>query len=212
MFGLKQKLILGFGGLLIILLLVSGLGIAVTRQHRAALDKFLAENWRSVEYGQNMTDALDRMNDRAKSAVDNPANSQTSSGDALRDFDQNLADEIHNITLPGEGDIVNQLMAVWSGTDLAGKPVSTDSYRDAYLKVRSPAASSENRLAAYAIVQRLSPQVKTSAQAIVKLNLNNMTPVEGRIKELSDDSTRLMMLLAVLGTALAAIFTAFVGR
>ena len=57
MFGLRQKLALGFGGLLLILLLVSALGIAVLRQHRAALDKFLYENWRSVEYSQNMIDA-----------------------------------------------------------------------------------------------------------------------------------------------------------
>src|SRR5947208_10343047 len=69
MFGLRQKLILGFGGLLLILLVVSGLGVAVLRQHRAALDMFLYENWRSVEYGQNMVDALERLNDAAKVAA-----------------------------------------------------------------------------------------------------------------------------------------------
>ena len=56
MFGLRQKLILGFGGLLMILLIVSALGIAVLRKHRGELDKFLYENWRSVEYGQAMVD------------------------------------------------------------------------------------------------------------------------------------------------------------
>ena len=48
MFGLRQKLTFGFGGMLAILLLVSGLGIAVTRQHRHTLDKFLFEKLGAV--------------------------------------------------------------------------------------------------------------------------------------------------------------------
>src|SRR3984957_2611741 len=66
MFGLKQKLAFGFGGLLAILLIVSGLGIAVLWQYRSALDKFFYENWRSVEYGQAMVDSLERLNDIAR--------------------------------------------------------------------------------------------------------------------------------------------------
>jgi hypothetical protein len=61
MFGLRQKLFFGFGGLLAILLAVSILGVAVLNQHRTWLDKFLYENWRSVEYGQHMLDALPQL-------------------------------------------------------------------------------------------------------------------------------------------------------
>src|SRR5208283_1625227 len=66
MFGLRQKLLFGFGGLLLIQLVVSGLGVAVMHQHRTAWEKFLDENWRSVEYGQKMLDALARLDDLAK--------------------------------------------------------------------------------------------------------------------------------------------------
>ena len=59
MFGLRQKLAFGFGGLLAILQIVSSFGIAVMRQHRAELDTFLKENWRSVAYGQQMLDAAE---------------------------------------------------------------------------------------------------------------------------------------------------------
>src|SRR5258707_5112568 len=69
MFRLRQKLNLGFGGLLLILLSVSGLGIAVLVQHRGALDKFLYENWRSIEYGQTMVNNLERLDDLAKQAA-----------------------------------------------------------------------------------------------------------------------------------------------
>jgi hypothetical protein len=60
MFGLRQKLIFGLGGLLAILLTVSGLGVAVTQIHRNELDTFLKENYASVVYGQKMTPARHR--------------------------------------------------------------------------------------------------------------------------------------------------------
>ena len=52
MFGLRQKLMLGFGGLLAILLLVSALGVWVLSQYQGELDRFFKENVRSVEYGR----------------------------------------------------------------------------------------------------------------------------------------------------------------
>src|SRR5258706_1589954 len=102
MFGLRQKLAFGFGGLLLILLVVSALGIAVLKQHRTALDKFLYENWRSVEYGQNMIDALERMNDAAKVAAVGGASdaelniARSTAAAAPAPVDANLQTENHN--------------------------------------------------------------------------------------------------------------------
>ena len=58
MFGLRQKLALGFGGLLLILLSVSGLGIGVLIQHRGELDKFLDENFCLSSGGPNSAQLL----------------------------------------------------------------------------------------------------------------------------------------------------------
>src|SRR5580658_6927292 len=98
MFGLRQKLLFGFGGLLAILLVTSGLGIAVMTQNRAALDKFLYENWRSVVYGQNMVDDLEDHLDDTAAAISG-ANGQPSAAQiaaaksvadpALADFNKN---------------------------------------------------------------------------------------------------------------------------
>jgi signal transduction histidine kinase len=198
MFGLRQKITFGFGGMLAILLLVSGLGIAVTRQHRHTLDKFLFENWRSVEYGQKMIDALSHLDDSAKQ-IANDDRSEVNP-DALSEFDNNYDAEQHNVTLKGEGDLVAQLTSQW-------KP-----YREAYLKTVSPFTSPTDRQAAFTVVQKNSPLVKSTAQSIVNLNLANMTPVEGRIKDVSDESTRLMIMLSVLGIALAIAFIAIVAR
>src|SRR6185369_6714244 len=116
MFGLRQKLTLGFGGLLAILLLVSGLGIAVTQQHRRALGTFLTENWRSVEYGQKMIAALERLDDLAASDSDSNGNSSTVAAVAaqpLADFQSNLDAERDNITLKGEKEKAAELTSRW---------------------------------------------------------------------------------------------------
>jgi PAS domain S-box-containing protein len=210
---------LGFGGLLVILLVVSGLGIAVLRQHRHALDRFLYENWRSVEYGQNMIEALDRLDDIARqvTAAENRADEQNlvgaraSSAPLLATFNKNLADENHNITLPGEGDLAADLTLNWSGNDVKGRKAA-ESYQATYAALLDAKASPQDRAAAYAALVRLSPQVKRGARAVVQLNLDNMTPIEGRVKAMSDSASRLMVMLVVAGAGLAAVFIAVMGR
>lgn len=216
MFGLRQKLILGFGGLLLILLVVSGLGVAVLRQHRAALDKFLYENWRSVEYGQNMVDALERLNDAAKvaaaqnlAAPDGPpgradlASARTAAEQGKARFDENLRLESQNVTLPGEGKLSADLNHLWAGEG---------GYRSAHARAMDPAAAPQARADAYADLLKLSPRLKSTAQAIVQLNLDNMKPIDGRVKAMADSASRLMVVLAAAGVALAGLFVAVVGR
>lgn len=226
MFGLRQKLFFGFGGLLAILLIVSGLGVAVLRQHRNALDKFLYENWRSVEYGQNMLDDLPRLDEAAKSVsglagepkVTEVAAAAAGSRRALDDFDANVNAEDHNITLQGEGQVAADLTKVWSGyqiNEVTGQPISKVTnlnYRDAFQTLMNPETQLSERQAAYGLIQRFADPVKAGARGVIDLNFQNMKPVEGKIKALSDNAARLMILLSVFGAVLAVIFTALVGR
>jgi signal transduction histidine kinase len=226
MFGLRQKLLFGFGGLLVILLVVSGLGIGVLREHRAALDKFLYENWRSVQYGQIVLDGLSKVNDAAKPLSGDQGQPSTAAfvaatpiaNKSLQDIDNNVTAEDANITLPGEGKIAANLTLLWSGYSIdidSGqklKKVTSDCYHDWYVKLLNPAISLVDRQAAYAAVARLSPGVKSAAQNVIDLNLANMTPVEGKIKDLSDGATRLMISLSVFGVGLAAILAALMSR
>lgn len=212
MFGLRQKLSIGFGGLLAILLLVSGLGIAVLTQYRGALDKFFYENWRSVEYGQNMVDDLEKLDDIAKPLAS--SNDQSSKAIAqaaslstgpLADFDSNCNAENGNITLEGEQSIAAELTRLWKGA-------SSDSYRDTYQRLLDPKITDDGRAVAYANLQHISGLLKGRAQAVIKLNLDNMKPIDGRAKKMADNATRMMVLLAVAGIALAVVFTLLVGR
>ena len=219
MFGLRQKLVLGFGGLLAILLIVSALGVAVLSQYRNELDKFYYENWRSVEYGQHMIEDIEGLNDTVK--ILNPASSFPSSAELitaqhesaplLANFDENITAECHNLTLNGEKEIAERLSEKWSGHDLSGKKIATDCYRDAYVQLSNNTAIAERPLLV-ASLARLSRDVTIEARNVIRLNLDNMKPIEGQAKALADNATRLMILLAVTGVGLAAVFTVVVGR
>jgi signal transduction histidine kinase/HAMP domain-containing protein len=211
MFGLRQKLLLGFGGLLAILLVVSGLGVAVLAQYRSALDKFYYENWRSVEYGQNMVDSVERLNDAATPIMDlesAPAAAQlagvrAAAAGPLAEFEENLAGENRNITLRGEDRIAGDLTRFWGGPE---------GYRATYLALLDPGTSEASRPALAGRLRGLSSKVKGGAQAVSKLNLDNMKPIDGRAKQMADRATRLMILLAVAGLGLAILYTLMVGR
>jgi two-component system, NtrC family, sensor histidine kinase KinB len=220
MFGLRQKLIFGFGGLLAILLMVSALGVAVLSQYRSQLDKFYYENWRSVEYGQHMVDSLERLGNIIKPVVDaeHPptaqalATARAASASAIGVFDKNDDDENHNITLPGEREIAEQLTIKWSGKNLDGQPQGADFYRGAYLKLLDDKTTPQERATAYATIERLTPEVRDQARNVISLNLDNMKPIDGQVKSMADRAARLMILLAVTGVGIAILFTAIVAR
>jgi PAS domain S-box-containing protein len=226
MFGLRQKLFFGFGGLLAILLSVSILGVAVLQQHRSWLDQFLYENWRSVEYGQHMLDAFQPLNIIAQSISGQNGGptkaeltvAKSASAKPLADFDFNCDAENHNITLSHEDTIAADLTRLWSGFDIdphTGRQknkLTSDCYRDQFTKLLSDQTSVSDRRAAFSAIQRLSPRIKTRAQDVIDLNFQNMQPVEGKIKDMSDSATRLIVRLAVAGVALAIVFILLMSR
>jgi two-component system, NtrC family, sensor histidine kinase KinB len=226
MFGLRQKLFFGFGGLLAILLSVSVLCVAVLQQHRSWLDQFLYENWRSVEYGQHMLDAVQPLNVIAQTISGqngDPTQSELAAATIaaskpLGDFDSNCDAENHNITLSHEDSIAADLTRLWSGFDIdphTGKQtnkLTSDCYRDQFTKLLSDQTSLSDRRIAFASVQRLSPLIKARAQDVIDLNFQNMQPVEGKIKDMSDSATRLIVRLAVAGVALAVVFILLMSR
>ena len=220
MFSLRHKLGVGFGGLLAILLLVSGLGVVVLWQYRGALDKFFYENWRSVEYGQAMVEGVDRLNDIAQDLspfATHPlaatiARQKPLAEQAIAQCDQNCYAEDHNITLDGERELAEGLTRVWEGRSLDGTTVSTPSYRAVFERLLDPHEVGAQRAADYAQLRLLAPQVKAEAQGVTDLNLRNMTPVDGKAKQMADTAILVMTLLAVAATALAVVFTVVVAR
>ena len=59
---LRAKLLFGFGGLMLLLVVVSALSIGVISWYSQAIDKVLHENYDSVVYGLKMLDAIEQLN------------------------------------------------------------------------------------------------------------------------------------------------------
>ncbi len=103
MFGLRQKLSLGLGGLLVIILATSLMSILQLTRLGESIDVILRENYRSVVACQEMKEALERMDSGILFSLLGYADQ----GDALlrrndQAFEKALQVELGNVTLPGE--------------------------------------------------------------------------------------------------------------
>ena len=105
MLGIRQKLSLGFGGLLLIVLVVGSQSIVHLTQLGGSIDVILRDNYRSVIACQQMKEALERMD----SGILFRLLGYTQQGDDLirkneLTFEAALHVELNNVTLPGEGE------------------------------------------------------------------------------------------------------------
>jgi signal transduction histidine kinase len=197
-FGLRQKLLLGFGGLLAILLAVGALSIVVLQRYSNALQKFLSENYRSVEYGQVMKDELERLDDAAEGALaaGGDVSAATTAADHARaEFAKNLQLESQNVTLhPREDEVVAQLKQSWAQYDTAIR------------KVLDPASPAETRRQALDATRQLSPQIRRAAQEVISMNLRNMVEQDGQVRQTARNAQKALLILIVAGGTLAVVF------
>ncbi len=218
MFGLRQKLAIGFAGLLVILLCVSGLSIGVLARYRGALDQFFYENWRSVEDGRHVIEAVERLDELARPLAEPEpsgvvvASANHQAAPEIAKADANCVAENQNITLQGEDKVAADLSAAWFGRTLPSNSQSIDGYRQAYLVLLDGKITGSNRLSAAEVVRRSSFEVRKHAQAVVDLNISNMRPIDGRAKEMADRAVLLMISGTLAGAVLAIIFTLVVAR
>src|SRR4030042_1788093 len=110
MLSLRQKLSLGFAGLLAIIIIIGAQSVLLLSQLGDSIEVILRENYRSVVACQQMKEALERMDcgilfvllgyepEGMKLIVANESN-----------FEKALEVALHNVTLPGEGEKASQL-------------------------------------------------------------------------------------------------------
>ena len=201
MLGLRHKISLGFGALLVIILVIGAQSIHHLSRLGASIDVILRENYHSVLACQQMKEALERIDsgylfvllgytDQGKALIrDNRAS-----------FEKSLEAELHNITLADEGpmaadlqDLYRQYRAVLDRT-LAPEPVAV--MNKAYFTELLP----------------LLIQIKSQADAILQLNQKNMSDANDRARHDAATARRRMYLLLAVGTALAVVFIFFTRR
>jgi signal transduction histidine kinase len=192
---------LGFGGLLLILLLVSGLSIGVLTRYSSALDQVFRENYDSAVYCDRMKQAIDALNSRAQQIVWQGAAGDQSQAPAMRDqFDENLRKQIHNITLGSdEKRLTEQIRQSWLGYGL-----TYDRFESAADRQQKLVIFRDDLLKDY-------ERVRTAAQATEDLNIANMVSVDARVKRMLGSVRDTLIIFALAGILLAVALLAAVG-
>jgi two-component system, NtrC family, sensor histidine kinase KinB len=202
MFSIRQKLVLGFGGLLVIVAVIGVLTIMQLRHLGEAIDVILRENYRSVVACQEMKESLERV-DRGIVftflGADADGRRQVEAG--MKQFSKAFTLEMGNITLPGEGERSHELGEVYK------------EYSEIVPGVTDPSRPLEERRADY--FSRLLPlfeQVNGLAQEILEMNQANMSEANDAARSQADSAQR-RMTIAILACAVVAIlFSALTQR
>jgi signal transduction histidine kinase len=202
MLGLQKKLSLGFGGLLLIILIIGIQGILHLAKLGESIDVILRENYRSVVACQEMNEALERIDsgilfvllgygDKGRDLV----------GRNLLSFEKALKVELSNITLPDEGEkaariqqLYGQYKADLEGIENTGMPLALR--RDTY----------------FSNVLPLFQQIKATADEILQMNQENMSDANDRARRGAAAARRQMYMLLVVGMILSAVFIFFTRR
>ncbi len=202
MLGIRGKLSLGFGGLLLIIIAIGVLRIRQFTTLGHSIDVILRENYRSVIACQQMKEAIERMDSGTLFVL---------LGDVERGeellarnrpiFEEALHTELNNITLAGEAE-----RAVRIG-DLFKE------YQATLQVVQSGEVAYEDRKAAYFV--RLLPlfnQIKSTADEILRMNQQSMADANFRARATAAAARHRMVVLLLFGAVIAAVFILFAGR
>ena len=187
--------------MLVLLVAIGCYAIALFFRLGGAIDVILRENYASVVASQNMKESAERMDsalfftlagewDRSKAMYD----------ENLPVFEQNLNDEVHNITLPGEQDLAFKVR---------------DLHQDylAKAKVFYGTADLEQRRTMYfSQMLPLFTEIKNTAQRILEINQDNMIFADHEARDLSARSIRYMAIAMIGGLAGALYFAHLLQR
>ncbi len=108
---LRQRILLSLSPLILLLALVGGVGIALLYRVGARIDLILRENYDSVKYMVELNEAVERIDSSFNLAL--LGEEKTARDDYARNwrkYRDNLRKEQDNITLPGEGQLVEELV------------------------------------------------------------------------------------------------------
>lgn len=202
MLGLRHKISLGFGALLVISLVIGTQSIVQLSRLGVSIDVILRENYRSVLACQEMKEALERTDSGVLFVLLGRARDGEGLVRAnLAAFEKSLQVELGNVTLPAEAEMATGLK------DFFGQ------YRTALQDVLDPARPAGVRTQAY--FERLLPlfgRIKDTANSILQLNQQNMSEANDRARRNAAAARRRMYLLLAAGMGLAVLFIVFTRR
>lgn len=202
MLGLRQKLFLGFGVLLAIIVIIGSMSIVLLTELSESIDVILRENYRSVVACQEMKEALERMD----SGVLFVFLGYGKEGGRLirenqRKFLSALNVQLGNITVDGEAEKSAELGRLFAR------------YREALQEV-----TGSNQVARAGVdpyfseILPLFQKIKGMADDILQMNQHTMTAANERARVKATAARSHMLLLLVAGVGVAAVFMVLTGK
>jgi NtrC-family two-component system sensor histidine kinase KinB len=202
MLGLRQKLSLGFGGLLLIILIIGIQSISHLTQLGQSIDVILRENYRSVIACQEMKESLERMDsgtlfvllgEKAKGTELIQKNEVA--------FEKALQAELNNITLPKEGENAHHLQDLFKQYKVTLHEMQG---------IKTPA--NQQRYTYFNNLLPLFVQIKETADEILQMNQKNMSDANNLARRSAASAKRQMYILLLAGMLVAVGFVLFTGR
>jgi len=197
MIGIRQKLMLGFGGLLAVIAIVGALTMVQINELGEAIGMILKENYRSVVACQDMKESLERMDSGMLfTLAGNELEGKRLIEENTTKFRDALHVELGNITLPGEREKAEKIRALF------------ERYVEVIPLVTEVGRSIEERKAEYfSNVQPLFQEIKDIAQDILLMNQTNMSEASNTARRLADTAHRRMLAAIMISTFLALLFS-----
>ena len=201
MLGLRQKLSLGFGGLLLIMLIGGVQSLIQFRHLGQSIDVILKENYRSVVACQDMKEALERIDSGILFTFlgyQQLGNEQINENEAA--FEKALHIELHNITIPGEAEKAAALQELFA------------SYQVKIHDLQKQSQSGSARHVYFDQILPLFQQVKNTADDILQMNQRNMNEANDRARKDAASAQERMYLFLLCGILVAVAFMLFIGK
>ncbi|MEI7825026.1 MAG: ATP-binding protein [Chlorobiaceae bacterium] len=197
MIGIRQKLVLGFGGLLLI---VVAMGMLTMRQIDAlggAVGVILKQNYRSVIACQEMTESLECIDSGVLiifAGRDNEGVRKIRENELA--FRTALLVELGNITLPGEHEKVRQIQVIFKRYTGVMDRVSDSSVSVA-----------EREKLYFTKLQPLFGEIKLLARQVLEMNQQNMHDANDKARLMASSAHNIMLAAICASTILALLFS-----
>jgi NtrC-family two-component system sensor histidine kinase KinB len=202
MFGLRQKILLIFGGLLVILVVFGTQSLLHISRLGGMIDIILRENYQSVLACQQMKEAAERI-DSGLLFVLLGENEQGSSLIARnsRAFEAALSRELGNVTLPGEGAKARTLSGLYAR------------FKQSLALVTDTARPMTDRRAAYfTLLFPVFGEIKKTADEILQMNQLSMVEANERARRRAALAKRQMIILFAAEALLVLLLVPVAGR
>jgi len=201
MIGLRSKLLFGFGGMLLIVLMASLLSRSVMDYYSSAIQQSYREDYISVAACQGMKECVEQMDLSLQDALwGKPADS--AGARQLREtFNHHLETQRQEATLPGEAEATEDLARAWK------------SYTDLYPPLLDPGVSLDRRRELYrSLALPQSRQVRSIAQKLIDMNLASILSVPAKAQASARRAQWMMRTLTISAVLLALVFAGLISR